>query len=390
MELIDSKYVYGVLQEIVNKVHTDPQKKHVRIKADKISYQISCVYCGDSQTNPRNYRGNLNSILFYKCFNCGKQTHFTSMCKDFGIEIDVDTKLRIYEYLDKQIDYKAYKEDFNSMDLSHLINLSDLQRCINLNECVSPLMNFEPIQPKSRQEFYLLNRGITPDMWKNIYQANIYVNENKTEPVIVFLNRKEDKILGMQCRNLKDNKGRFFHIYNFKDLYDWIGNSELSEEELIVYNKLSYFYNILNISFEQKITIFEGYLDSLYYPNSVGLVGTNTDYSFFLDNNLDIQFFFDNDQTGFNKSNELIEDGHIIFLWNKLFEDIVKKKNVYDPYTLENKIKKVKDLNRLGAIINNPYQKLELYNFFSKDLFDKVYLPPKKKFKLNYKKKITN
>ena len=74
---------------------------------------------------------------------------------------------------------------------------------------------------------------------------------------------------------------------------------EQEMNQLVVYNKLSYYFNILNIDFSQKITVFEGYLDSLFYPNSIGLVGVNTDSRFLENNNLDLQFFFDNDEAGF-------------------------------------------------------------------------------------------
>ncbi|NBV29879.1 hypothetical protein EBS02_12860, partial [bacterium] len=73
-------------------------------------------------------------------------------------------------------------------------------------------------------------------------------------------------------------------------------------------NKLSYYFNILNVDFSETITVFEGYLDSLFYPNSIGVVGVNTDMRFIESNNLDIQYFFDNDQAGFTKSEQKIKE----------------------------------------------------------------------------------
>lgn len=376
---IDGNYIKSVLQQIVNKVHTNPLKKEVRAR-DNSKFQISCPYCLDSDNNPRNYRGNLNSLLFYKCFNCGIQSHFTSLCRTFDIEIDLDTKLKIYEYLDKEVSYKSYSDDFSSIGFKHLINLSDLVWCINSNDCNSPLYDFKPIQKNSLQYNYLLGRGIPESLHLNIWQANFRINEDRYDPVIVFLNRRDNKIIGMQVRNMKDGRQRMFHIYNFKDLYEWLGKDEISEGEMVMYNKLSYFYNILNIDFSSKITLFEGYLDSLFFPNSIGLVGTNTETSFFENNDLDIQFFYDNDQTGFNKSNDKVKVGYSVFLWNKLFDTIVKNKKSEDPYKLENRIKKVKDLNKLATLVPNPYKGLKLETYFSKDIFDKVFLPPKKFF----------
>ena len=64
-----------------------------------------------------------------------------------------------------------------------------------------------------------------------------------------------------------------------------------------------------------KITVFEGYIDSLFFPNSIGLVGVNTDYRFLESNNLDLQYFFDNDEAGYKKSEEMfIENANKILL----------------------------------------------------------------------------
>ena len=118
---------------------------------------------------------------------------------------------------------------------------------------------------------------------------------------------------------------------------------------------------------------------SVYYPNSIGLVGTSTDTSFFEDNDLDIQYFYDNDKAGFDKANDKIETGFSVFLWNKLFNYIVESKKADDPYQLEYRIKKVKDLNKLASLSPEPYSKLQLNKYFSVDKYDKKYLPPKSK-----------
>ena len=100
-----------------------------------------------------------------------------------------------------------------------------------------------------------------------------------------MLNRRDNKVLGIQIRNLKEGKKRMFKIYNYENLFEWINLGkdepiEMSINQLVIYNKLSYYFNILNVDFMEKITVFEGYLDSLFFPNSIGLVGVNTDYRF--------------------------------------------------------------------------------------------------------------
>jgi hypothetical protein len=148
-----------------------------------------------------------------------------------------------------------------------------------------------------------------------------------------MLNRKDDKVLGMQVRNLREGRRRMFKIYNYENLLEWIHigkdvEIQMDMNELVVYNKLSYYFNILNVDLGNRITVFEGYLDSLFFPNSIGLVGVNTDFKLIENNGLDIQYFFDNDEAGFKKS-EKLKQGYHVFLWKKMFESIVDNKKVW-------------------------------------------------------------
>jgi hypothetical protein len=85
-----------------------------------------------------------------------------------------------------------------------------------------------------------------------------------------MLNRKDDKVLGMQVRNLREGRRRMFKIYNYENLLEWIHigkdfEIQMDMNELVVYNKLSYYFNILNVDLGNRITVFEGYLDSLSF-----------------------------------------------------------------------------------------------------------------------------
>ena len=95
---------------------------------------------------------------------------------------------------------------------------------------------------------------------------------------------------------------------------------------------------------------------------------------------MDIQYFFDNDDAGFSKSEEKIKQEYPVFLWKKLFESIVEKKKVADPAALLHRISKVKDINKLATLVQNPYKGLNLPDFFSKDVLDLKWIPKKKKY----------
>ena len=371
---MDKVYIKGLLQKILNKSHASQHKKQVVDFHDRLNF--ACPYCGDSHKNAYKKRGNIwfNKLVFV-CFNCDKKTSFDRMCKDFNEVIDPAQKLEIIKHLDSVVTYSDYQDDFMDARFENLIDMSQLEKVFNSHE--TPISDFKPIQVNGGVYKYLIGRGIAPEMHTNIYQAKYWKNEEESEWIIVMLNRRGDKVLGAQARNLKEGKRRFFKIYNYEALYKWIHGEDVDTDitEMVIYNKLSYYFNILNVDFNEKITVFEGYIDSLFYPNSIGLVGVNTDSKFLEDNNLILQYFFDNDEAGFRKTEEKIKEGFSGFLWKKLFEDIVDKKKSDDPFKLMHRISKVKDLNKLSELVPNSYKKLELDNFFSKDVLDMKYIP---------------
>jgi hypothetical protein len=378
---MDKEYIKSLLQKILNKEFSNTNKR--KILDFHTRANIACCYCGDSNKNTHAKRGNLYyNTLRFCCFNCDKKTTFDRMCKDFNEQIDPDRKLEMIEHLDSIVTYVDYQNEFIDARFENLIDLTDLEDSINKN--LTPFSDFKPIQVNGGIYKYLIGRGIPPELHKNIYQAKYWKNEDESEWVIVMLNRKDNKILGMQIRNLKEGKRRTFKIYNYENILEWINMAkiepkEIDMNEMVVYNKLSYYFNILNVNFDYTITVFEGYLDSLFYPNSIGLVGVNTTLRMIENNGLDLQYFFDNDEAGFKKSEEKLKEGYPVFLWRKLFDDIVKRKRVEDPYTLLHRISKVKDINKLCQLTPGAYNKLNLPNFFSKDVLDIKWIPKFKK-----------
>lgn len=382
---MDKIYIRDIIQKVLNKEFSSSQKRKINDYNDRFNF--ACPYCGDSHKNQHAKRGNLYlNRLIYICFNCDKKTTIDRICKDFNEQIDPDKKLEMIEHLNSVMTYSDYEGDFVDAKFDDLIDLSELERVFSQD--LTPISDFKPIQVNGGVYKYLIGRGIPPEFHKNIYQAKYWKNEDESEWIIVMLNRRDDKVLGLQIRNLKEGKRRMFKIYNYENIYEWVNIGKDNEEELdinqmVVYNKLSYYFNILNVDFSQTITVFEGYLDSLFFPNSIGLVGVNTDYRFLENNDLDIQYFFDNDEAGYKKSEEKLKEGYPIFLWKKLFEDIVNKKRVADPFALLHRVSKVKDINKLSTLVENPYKKLELDNFFSKDVLDIKWIPKFRKKKKN-------
>ncbi len=389
---MDKNYIIDLVKKITNKEFHSKTESGVIVHDNRI--QFRCPYCHEGRTKTKK-RGNVYLDKFlYLCFRCDKKTTFDKLCKDFNEQIDPEKKLEMIEHLNSVMTYSDYEGDFMDAKLDDLINLSDLERVFSQN--LTPISDFKPIQVNGGVYKYLIGRGILPELHKNIYQAKWWKNDDESEWIIIMLNRRNDKILGLQIRNLKEGKRRMFMIYNYESLLEWVNlgtdsKKELDINQLVVYNKLSYYFNILNVDFSNTITVFEGYLDSLFYPNSIGLVGVNTDYKFLENNDLDIQYFFDNDDAGYKKSEEKIKSGYPVFLWKMLFEEIVDKKKSDDPHSLLYRISKVKDMNKLSMLVQNPYRKLNLQNYFSKDILDIKWIPKlrgRKKFEeTDYNKK---
>jgi hypothetical protein len=393
---MDKAYINGIINRVLSKEFSNIQKRKTVDYNDRVNF--ACPYCGDSHRNAHAKRGNFyyNRLIFI-CFNCDKKTTFDRFCKDFNEQLDPDKKLEMIEHLNSVMTYSDYEGDFVDARFENLIDMSELERVFSQD--LTPISDFKPIQVNGGVYKYLVGRGIPPEYHKNIYQAKYWKNEDESEWIIALLNRRGDKVLGMQIRNLKEGRRRTFKIYNYENLLEWISiGKDLPEpdmSDLVIYNKLSYYFNILNVNLESKITVFEGYLDSLFFPNSIGLVGVNTDFRFLENNNLELQYFFDNDEAGYKKSEEKLKEGYPIFLWRKLFEDIVNKKNAADPYRLLHRISKVKDINKLAELVPEPFKKLELNGFFSQDVMDVKWIPKFRRRKKNeeetdYNKKFDN
>ena len=385
---MDKIYIQNILQKILNKEYSSSHRRRIMVYSDRLN--VCCPYCGDGKSEYKK-RGNLyfNRLVFI-CFNCDKKTTFDRMCKEFNEQIDPDKKLEMIEHLDSIMTYNDYQNEFVDAKFDNLIDLSDLEKSIELN--LTPFSDFKPIQVNGGIYKYLIGRGIEPDKHKDIYQAKYWKNEDESEWIIVMLNRRGSKLLGMQVRNLKEGKRRMFKIYNYENILEWVNLAkdepkQVDINELVIYNKLSYYFNILNVDFDNMITVFEGYLDSLFYPNSIGLVGVNTDFRFLENSGFDLQYFFDNDEAGFKKSEEKLKEGYPIFLWNKLFDDIVTQKKTADPFSLLHRISKVKDINKLCQLTPDAFKKLKLPLFFSKDVLDVKWIP-KFKRKRNNKEEV--
>lgn len=367
--MVDVDYIENTISKILERVHTNPNKLKIVKKRDRLTF--ACPICGDSHTDMHKKRGHLYfKNLYYKCYNEGCSGTFTNLCKRFDIKIDPMKRMELIEYIDLQ--FKKIKKDEDEWVVGKLDKLIPEPKIIEyLNK---EFIDVKPVEFGSQVYMYLFNRGIQKEIiLSGNFLQGISHNGKFAEPFVVFLNKIDDKVIGIQSRNLKYGKYRKFKIYTFEELYNDIYDTQLDDIEAIGYNKFGYLFNILNIDFEKRITIFEGYLDSLFMTNSVGAVGINSDYSFLLnrENDLDVRLFFDNDNIGKRKSHEYFKKGYKVFLWEKLIDDLAK--NTIDPYKYKIWFNnEIKDLNKLYKVLHIHYNDLDKY--FSNDKIDTIYL----------------
>ena len=384
---LDFNYIVSIIQQILDKSHTNPQKRIIKFRPNVSNVReinFACPLCGDSKDRMNQKRGHLFlKNFFFVCYN-ERETDsmsFTRFCEKFNIKLDPEKKLQIYDYINQNISFTS-KEDFAVENLDRLLDAKEYMDFLNTKKG-SFLTNISPIKKGSFAFDYLKNRKI--ENYTNIMQAILHLTDKWKEPVVIILNRSGNKLLGFQIRNLKnDKKKRIYKEYEFEYLYNYKNpDNHLDELEAISYNKLSHLFNILNVDFNQPVNAFEGYLDSVFFPNSISLLGLDTDISIINNDSIDLRFIFDNDEPGIRKAKKMLDDGKTVFLWRKLIEDLAK-----GDYGYTNTLNERKDINQMVQLLNNPniYFDLKLENYFSRDKFDMIYLkdlPKKKPIKTN-------
>ena len=367
----ESGEIESVVQDILDNNHKEHQKRQITKFPERLNF--ACPICGDSHKFANKKRGNIYlKNMWYKCFNCGATMPLLKFYEKMNVRIDPESIMAIDEQTRKyQAEYNRGGNLFEDFQLDNKILFEDFVNHVNSDPEI-PIFDMKPIDIKSGVGRYLiLDRHI--EQIEYFHQA-IYKKPNgETEPVLISLNRAKNIIVGMQLRNLKKRKDRrFYKIYNFEDLWNMMPNVQpLTEKEYIKYNKLSYLYNILNVDFSKPITVFEGYLDAVLVPNSIGLVGVNTDYSFLLEAEIDLRFFFDNDKDGQKKTREMLMQNYPVFLWRKFIKDMSTR------YSNPQKMRALfenhfGDLGNVAEQFQNPYITCDLENYFSKDKFDLI------------------
>lgn len=330
-----------LITTILESVFNNKQKQTVNKFSNRFSF--SCPYCGDSEKNTKLKRGNIYFKSFgFHCFNCGKHTSVYSLLKDYNniLRVDLSTFIGLKNVYTEELELKGIHNNQNILD-SHIDEL-----LLPKNELESSL-KFISVDGTPAERF--LKNRMQHDFNRFAYESG------KIDHLIIYNLTSNNKVFGFQKRALDNKIKNRYASYKLSGIYNEM-KKEINEEVTNL-DHLSLIFNIMNVDYNKKITIFEGPLDSFLFPNSIALSGIHKNL------NVDIEkkrFWLDNDKIGREKSIELLESGEEIFLWHRFLKDYDIKKEI-------------KDLNDLILILRK--KKIQIYpahfeKYFSNNKMD--------------------
>lgn len=304
------------------------KRNSIRVYENRITF--SCPYCGDSNRfkSAAHQRGNifLNNMR-YKCFNggCGTSTNLYKLFSDF-IELSEDEKIKLY---DINAQYKNCVDNNNYIftDVSKLLS-KDLvsENTFNLItsfkiEDFKKYFDYENATDNKNSLKYLENRKIPKKYFDEILfdkKINCLIIPN------LFKEDNEKFVISYITRTINKNSNFRYTSHKFKEIFEKIKETELPEE-LESINNFSIFFNLFNINLNEEIITCEGYFDSMFLPNCFSMSGIKDNVPL-----EDINFLFDNDETGIKFALKEMKKNKKVFLWKKFISENQLQNNFKD------------------------------------------------------------
>ena len=184
----------------------------------------------------------------------------------------------------------------------------------------------------------------------------------RKERLFLFNLTPDEKIIGLQVRNMNSIKGSSKYLtYKLSGIYEKLLN--VTDETILDrardVDPISNVFGIGNLDFSSDITVFEGPMDSFFWPNSVGLCSLENRFPFDVENK---KYFYDWDKAGIVKSMDLLSKGETVFNWGKFLEENGITKN------------RKWDLNELVVHLRAIGKKVKrMDNYFTNDILDLRY-----------------
>jgi len=342
---VGAKDILKVLHKLLQKrFPTEPQKTTIQPTAK--GYSIACPYCGDSNKDAAKKRGKIYlDTSSFKCWNGGC---FTYRPLHVFLEQFSDGELSISQLQSLSVDH-IVNNNSNKKSLAEFYD----EKFMHCPKAIAKAHGLVQVDLSVDAYHYLTGRNAydtvkREDMYWNSSFKNLYT-----------FNTFNGKVIGVQLRLSKplDNGSRFIS-YSFSDIYKKILKTEDFDEEFAKeVDRISLMYNLLNVDFSKKVSIFESALDSKYFNNSMALWGSNNIISF-----PNAAYFFDDDIAGRAAAIKRLNSGSEVFLWRKFKKDY--------PFT-EN----CKDFNDIFKNFPKMVRKKNsFYDYLGSSVFDKNWL----------------
>lgn len=338
------------ISQILKSSHKHPLKHDIIHTSSGLEF--ACPICGDSHKQVSKKRGKLwYSNMYYVCYNEGCNMSLSKLLSTFDISLTLETSINISKI---EAEHKRIVSDKQIEDLlvymDKLVEIDDVLGHFNES---NPKLTIRPLSNKSIIYTYIVGRGV-----KN--PKNIYAGRMNNQPVIIFMNMIGNKVISMQIRSIDKSKRRMFHYYPFSRLYHEVNNKILTPDESVVYDSLSPYFNLFTCDLTRPIYVFEGQVNAQFIPNSISLVGVNTDIDFLINQGLNLKLCYDYDQPGLTRMLRYAKSKQSVFMWKKfIIDNGLKNKNIND----------VADV----VSVNEDAIK-EIPNYFTRDSFDVIFV----------------
>lgn len=294
------------VEDILKEIFVSGSKTKIDVYDDR--WNFSCPFCGDSKTDHNKKRGNmyLNDFHFH-CFNCGEHSSLSWFMRKFERDVKSGQILSFVEK-SKTLSGDSGYHSKSSEKVSELFGEEILNSAIP-KEILFDKLNLIEIKESKRGMAYLLNRE-----QKDF--SNFAWDEKRNLLYVLNLSPEKDKVLGYQIRRFSSSGAKYL-TFEMSAMYKELG-IHLDEDLAVRFDPLSTIFGCMSIDLSQTLTIFEGPLDSFLMPNSIALCSLHKKPPFIT--NL-TRFMFDYDQSGIEKSIELLKEGFSVFMWSKFFLD---------------------------------------------------------------------
>lgn len=271
-------------------------------------WNFACPFCGDSSTDGRKKRGNMDfSDYHYHCYNCGEHHNLLWFLK----KLDRDVKTgSVNNFVESAKNKNGISGVFSKSNdrIAEIFGEDILDHAIDRDLLINRLSLVEAYSNKRALDY--LHGRCQYDMKKFAWDPK------KNKLYIFNLDNTGTKVLGYQIRSFW-NKGPKYLTYEMSTMYKELGldiDSEIAKR----LDPLSTAFGCLQLDFSSVITIFEGPLDSFLMPNSMALCSLSRRPPFITKYT---RFMFDFDKSAKIKSSEYLHEGLCVFMWKKFLNE---------------------------------------------------------------------